>query len=240
MNSQINPAQFSGRPIPYITREEMRELDRRAIEEYHIPSLILMENAGRGAAQIILEKIRQGPVAILCGRGNNGGDGFVIARHISNYGIPVQVYFTGKLSEIPPESDPGINLKILRAMGLTPLEILDVHALKLYQEQMRHAEIVVDALFGTGLQGEIREPVLRIMEELKSWNIPSIAVDIPSGLDANTGAILGTILPAVLTITFGLPKIGFLHAQQWTGPIVIVDISIPNKLLQQYYRTIQQ
>lgn len=220
----------------YLTREQIRELDRIAIEEYNIPSIVLMENAGAGASRIIMSRIVSGPVVILCGKGNNGGDGFVIARHLHNQGIAVQVFFMGNLSDVEPQSDPGINLKILKKMRLLPIEIRNVSELKAQLADIQKAEIVVDALFGTGLQGFVRKPLTDIIEEIKSWNRPIVGIDIPSGLDANTGEILGTALPCFMTITFGFPKRGFICGQgpQMTGEIVVVDISLPRDLCQKF------
>lgn len=222
---------------PYFRREEIRELDSIAIEKYHIPSIVLMENAGAGASHIILDIVSHGPVAIFCGRGNNGGDGFVIARHLYNHGIAVEIYFIGEIGEVAPQSDPGINLRILNEMQLTPVEILQARELKVYLPHIQKAEIVVDALLGTGLKGPVREPFAEVIDEMKTWNCPVVAIDIPSGLDANTGDILGTALPAFLTITFGLPKRGFLYGKgpEIAGQVVLVDISIPRVLWEKFY-----
>lgn len=218
---------------PYVTREDIRELDRISIEEYKIPGILLMENAGAGAASIIAQKIQKGPVIILCGPGNNGGDGFVIARHLYNKGIQVEVFFVGEMDKIQPTSDPGINLAILKKMGLTPIQILNPQGLEAILLK-NSPEIFVDALLGTGLSGPVREPIAGVIRKVASWNIPVIAVDIPSGMDANTGEILGTALPARETITFALPKKGFLleKGPQLTGEVVVVEISIPRNLLE--------
>ena len=217
---------------PYITREEMRELDRLAIEQYQIPGIILMENAGAGAAREIHRQISCGPVAIFCGRGNNGGDGFVIARHLLNHGIAVDLFFVGDLAKVAPKSDPGINLTILKQMGIVPTIISAGQDLAGYRNDS--LKLVVDALLGTGLSGEVKEPLAGVMREIVAWNKPVVAIDIPSGLDANTGEILGTAIPAVKTVTFALPKKGFICGQgpQITGDVVVVEISIPRDLLR--------
>ena len=140
----------------YVSREEMRELDRLAIVRHEIPGIILMENAGAGAAQIILEYIDSNGVVIFCGPGNNGGDGFVVARHLHNAGIPVQVFFVGDISKISKDSDPGINLNILEKMDIFPLEIENVEQLKEHYLHKSHPEWIVDAIFGSGLSGPVR------------------------------------------------------------------------------------
>lgn len=224
---------------PYVTREEIRELDVLATEKYHIPGLVLMENAGAGAGRIVRRLVSHGPVAIFCGRGNNGGDGFVIARHLSNYGIAVQVYVTTGIGSIAPHSDPGVNLQILLAMGITPVEIRERGELAAHAPSLHRAEIIVDALLGTGLKGPVQQPLFGIIEEIDRWQKPVVAVDIPSGLDANTGEILGIALPAFLTITFGLPKKGFIcgRGPVTTGEVAVVDISLPRPLWQKFIET---
>lgn len=220
-------------PLPCITREQARELDRVAGERYAIPTLLLMENAGAFAAQWIRQRHRGGSIAILCGKGNNGGDGFVIARHLYNYGLPVDIFFMGQVAEVKPSSDAGVNLEILRRMGLCPQQVLDAEALQSLRPRIEGAETLVDAIFGTGLQGNIREPMLSIMAQIASWHKNIIAIDIPSGLDANSGEVLGVALAASATITFCRAKQGFFRGQgpRYIGEVVVVDISIPRQLL---------
>jgi NAD(P)H-hydrate epimerase len=215
----------------------MRELDRRAVEEFGIPSLLLMENAGRGAADVAVEMARpqDGGVLVFCGRGNNGGDGFVLARHLANRGYAVTCYYAGRTAEVAPGSDSGINLGIVRRMGIRVLE----HAVEADRERMARdiawASLLVDALLGTGLQGEVREPYSTLISFLNARRAPILAIDIPSGLDCDTGAILGKAVRARRTVTFGAPKIGFSRGQgpEVTGPVTVVDISIPRKLLEE-------
>lgn len=217
------------------TKEQVRELDRIAIEEYQIPSIVLMENAGAGAARIIAREIgTQKSVAIFCGKGNNGGDGFVIARHLHNNGIEVHVFFLGETAQVAVDSDPGINLRILHNMKIPIIEIHDVHSLNEYKSAWQNCDYLVDAIFGTGLCREISGNLHAIMSEIKSWNKKNIAIDTPSGLDGNTGEIHGITLPAKLTITFALPKKGFFikDGPNVTGNIEVVDISIPKELVE--------
>ncbi|BBM87360.1 NAD(P)H-hydrate epimerase [Candidatus Uabimicrobium amorphum] len=217
------------------SKEQIRELDRIAIEEYQIPSVVLMENAGAGAARIIAREMgAQKSVAIFCGKGNNGGDGFVIARHLHNNGMNTHVFFLGEAAQVPVDSDPGINLRILQNMKIPIREVSDVDSLKEYKDIWQNCDYVVDAIFGTGLCRDISGNLHTIMSEIKSWNKKNIAIDIPSGLDGNTGEIYGVILPAELTITFALPKKGFFvqDGPNVTGNIEVVDISIPKELVE--------
>ena len=137
-----------------LTREEMRKLDRKAVGEYKIPSIILMENAGRNVAEEILKMLddpQQTKVAILCGKGNNGGDGFVVARHLHNHGISVDVFLVAKISDILKDGDAGANLQILINMKVPIQEFLDIPGLNDLLKELNGYDILVDALFGTGL-----------------------------------------------------------------------------------------
>lgn len=218
----------------YVTREEIRELDRIAIEEYKIPGVVLMENAGLGATNIILDAYTSGTIAIFCGKGNNGGDGFVIARHLHNKNIPIQLYFVGKVESVSLKSDAGVNLHILRNMGIIPKEIETREDLSFFRGEIKKSTMIVDALLGTGLSGNIRGVLSVIVRYLSSLKKTVIAIDIPSGLDANTGKILGTVLPADITVTFALPKKGFKlnNGPEIIGKLEIIDISIPRVLME--------
>lgn len=219
-----------------VTREEMRELDRKAIEIYGIPGILLMENAGRNVAEEVLKmmdtksKIK---VAVLCGKGNNGGDGFVAARHLHNYNIPVCVFLVAKISDILKDADAGTNLKILLNMKIHIREILLTTEINSILMELCNYDIIVDALFGTGLSGDVREPFKMLIAGVNHLNRPIVSVDIPSGLDCNNGNILGTAMKATKTVTFAISKRGFylrdgpLH----TGEIIVTDICIPKELI---------
>ena len=219
-----------------LTREEMRELDRKAIEEYKIPGIILMENAGRNAAEEILQMIddpHQAKVAILCGKGNNGGDGFVVARHIHNHGISVDVFLVAKISDILKDGDAGTNLQILLNMKIPVKEILDISGVNSILKELNNYNILVDALFGTGLSGDVREPFKTLIDGVNNLNKPIVSVDIPSGLDSNTGKILGAAIKATKTVTFAASKKGFYlnDGPSYTGKVIVSDISIPRELI---------
>src|SRR3990167_2927201 len=219
-----------------LTREEMRELDRKAIEEYKIPGIVLMENAGRNVAEEVLQMIdnpQKVKVAILCGKGNNGGDGFVVARHLHNHSIHVDVFLIAKISDILKDGDAGTNLQILLNMKISVKEILDISGVNSILNELNNYNILVDALFGTGLSGDVREPFKTLIDGVNNLNKPIVSVDIPSGLDCNTGKILGTAIKATKTVTFAAAKKGFYLGEgtSYTGNVTVTDISIPKDLI---------
>ena len=219
-----------------LTRGEMRELDRKAIEEYKIPGIVLMENAGRNVAEGILKMLddpQQAKVAILCGKGNNGGDGFVIARHLHNNGISVDVFLVARVSDILKDGDTGTNLQILLNMKIPVKEILDIQGVNNILKELNDCNILVDALFGTGLSGDVREPFRTLINGVNNLNKPIVSVDIPSGLDCNTGKILGTAIKATKTVTFAVAKKGFYlgDGPSLTGKVLVSNISIPRELI---------
>ena len=219
-----------------LTREEMRELDRKAIEEYKIPGIVLMENAGRNVVEEILpmtDNPQKTKMAVLCGKGNNGGDGFVVARHLHNHGTSVDVFLVSKVSDILKDGDAGINLQILLTMKIPVKEILDIADVNIILRELDRYNILVDALFGTGLSGEVREPFKTLIHGINNLNKPTVSVDIPSGLDCNTGKILGAAVKATKTVTFAAGKKGFYlgDGPTYTGKVIVTDISIPRELL---------
>jgi NAD(P)H-hydrate epimerase len=216
----------------FLSRAEVRELDRRAIEEYGVPGVVLMENAGRGAAEVLLRLGVHGRVLVCCGKGNNGGDGFVIARHLDNVGVPVRVLLFCRPEELT--GDAAINYRIIARAALPvqafPDGSVSEHAL--WQELAR-AEWVVDALFGTGLSGPVRAPFDPIITALNAGPARVLAVDIPSGLDCDSGAPLGPTVRAQHTVTFVAQKKGFANpaARAYLGLVHVVDIGAPRDLL---------
>jgi NAD(P)H-hydrate epimerase len=218
----------------FLSRAEVRALDRRAIEEYGVPGVVLMENAGRGAAELLLALGIHGRVVVCCGKGNNGGDGFVIARHLDNRQVPVRVQLFARPEELT--GDAAVNYQIIARSGLP----VDVHAGKEVEvagltDELARAEWVVDALFGTGLTGPIRPPLDRVVAAINDSGARVLAVDIPSGLDCDTGVPLGPTVRAQHTATFVAPKKGFnsSEARQWLGQVHVLHIGAPRILLQQ-------
>jgi NAD(P)H-hydrate epimerase len=215
----------------YLSRAEVREIDRRAIEEFGMPGAVLMENAGRGTADLLRSLGVRGPVAICCGKGNNGGDGFVIARHLDNHGIPVQV-----LLSVSPEQlsgDAAINYHIISKANLPIAVCADMqpHTGSL-EKALLPAEWIVDALFGTGLVGAVRPPFSEIIGIINRAAKPVLAVDIPSGLDCDTGQSPGATVRAEHTATFVAFKKGFASesAKAWLGTVHVIDIGVPRAL----------
>ena len=219
-----------------VSRDEMRELDRKAIEDYKIPGILLMENAGRNVAEAAMRMLNNCPdkkVAIICGKGNNGGDGYVIARHLYNKGYGVSVFILAKAKDVLGDGDAGLNFKIINNMDIVTNEVLSVADIENLEEQISGYALIVDAIFGTGLNGELREPAMSVVTKVNELNIPVIAVDIPSGLDCNNGKVLGACINAETTVTFALPKKGFFveDGPKHVGNLVVTDIGIPRELL---------
>jgi NAD(P)H-hydrate epimerase len=218
---------------------EMRELDRRTVDEFGIPTLVLMENAGLRAADEAVKMLPSGSatganVVLLCGPGNNGGDGFVVARHLYNKGANAKVLLAAKIEKVLLKADAaGSNLEMILNMGLSVREVLDTDAAEQAAPDLSSADLIVDALLGTGLSGEVREPVLTLIKLVNESRRPVLAIDIPSGLCSDTGRVLGASVKATKTVTFALPKKGFFTGAgpSHCGEIVTVDISIPRQLL---------
>ena len=218
--------------MKWVTADEMRATDRRAINEFGVPAIVLMENAGRGAAAEALALYRQrgldGPVLVFCGAGNNGGDGFVIARHLSNAGLTVRVFCCADPAKIDREREAGINLTVCERMGLA---VRDLHTPELVAgvgAELVPGALVVDAVFGVGLSSTVREPQATLLRALADAGLPTLAVDIPSGLDADTGEPLGVATRADVTATMACPKVGLRGAgAAYVGRLVVIDIGMP-------------
>jgi NAD(P)H-hydrate epimerase len=213
---------MSSQPL-YLTREQVRAFDRRAIDEFGIPSLVLMENAGRGGVDVLTSLGVVGPVVVCCGKGNNGGDGLVIARHLANRGVTVEILLFGRPEELSP--DAAAQWRIVRQMRL-PARVLPDGSFA--DGELADADWVVDALFGTGLSGALRPPLDRVVRRISAGPGRIFAVDIPSGLDANTGEPLGECVRAHHTVTFVAPKVGFQNpaAAPYLGRVHVADIGI--------------
>ena len=214
-----------------MTRQEVRAFDSWAINTLGIPGVVLMENAGRSCAKFIEDKIAEvadPKVCIFCGTGNNGGDGYVIARHLLNSGVNVNVVISGDRAKI--RGDAKINLDILESMGLSieQLNPTDDNIVEKIRALTDKADMVVDSLLGTGLKGQLSEQYIRLIESINARSCPILAVDIPSGLDCDTGRPLGAAIEADYTVTFVAVKKGFTAAQtaKYTGEIFIASIGV--------------
>jgi len=219
--------------VKIVTAEQMRELDRTAIEERGIAGLTLMENAGRAVAEAALrltEEEAERPIVVVCGRGNNGGDGFVAARRLQEEGRRVRVYLAGRQDDV--EGDAATSLRRLTESGVDVVEVDDVRSVG---RECASAGLVVDALLGTGLTGKVRGLPGELIETLNQCGRPVLAVDVPSGLDADTGEPLGLAVRAVETVTMGLPKLGlFLYpGMDSAGRVTVADIGYPADLVNE-------
>jgi NAD(P)H-hydrate epimerase len=207
------------------TREIVREIDRLTIEKYGIPGLVLMENAGRAVADVLLDNFAYADkVAIFAGAGNNGGDGFVVARHLISEGLDVDTYLVSHPKKY--KGDALTNYKALVKIGGNIVELKDT--LRKY----RQADVIVDALFGTGLEREIEGFYKKVIDFINSQGVPTLAVDLPSGIDANSGQPLGTAVLADITVTFVLPKLGIsiYPGVEYAGEVYVADITTPDFL----------
>ena len=217
-----------------MTRDEVRAFDAWAINTLGVPGVVLMENAGRSCAELIVDKLKdvaERKVCIFCGTGNNGGDGYVIARHLINRGIKVTVVVCGDRNKI--KGDARTNLDILEQMGES-IELLNPSDQDIAGEVERlgtGAGVIVDSLFGTGLRGQLSDEYRRLIESINTCESRVLAVDIPSGLDCDAGEPLGGAIRAAWTVTFVAVKKGFLSAiaVQYTGEIFVASIGIATR-----------
>ncbi|MFW6163884.1 MAG: NAD(P)H-hydrate epimerase [Planctomycetota bacterium] len=218
--------------MKWVTVEEMRAIDRRAIEEFGVPALVLMENAGRGsadeAAALYRERGCRGPVLIFCGAGNNGGDGFVVARHLSNRGFDVRVYSCMDRARVDRDREAGINLTICERMGLPVIDLHTEALVGTVGDELAEGALLVDAVFGVGLSSAVREPQATLLGTLDGCDLPVLAVDVPSGLNADTGEALGVAVHADVTATMACPKVGFRgDGAAYVGRLAVIDIGMP-------------
>jgi NAD(P)H-hydrate epimerase len=223
--------------IKVTTASEIRKLDQQATELYNIPSIVLMENAAIGVVDFISQlsnEIKINNVLIFVGHGNNGGDGFAIARHLTNRNYNVCVVMVGNVEKL--SGDAKINFNILLKMSDTE-ENLSVIVNPTSHNKLKFVfnepfDLIVDALLGTGLNSEIRKPYLNAIEWMNKYKAVKIAVDIPTGLSSDNGKILGSAFKSDYTLTMGLPKVGLFinDGPAVAGEIEIVDISYPASL----------
>jgi len=219
-----------------ITRDQARQIDRRAIDEFGMSGLVLMENAGRGCTDVLCRLGIAGPVLVCCGKGNNAGDGFVIARHLDLRGHAVQVLLWADPEELA--GDARANFHILQKAGV-PTEVFgNLHDPARLPTYLTGAAWVVDALLGTGARGEPRPPLDSVIDQLNASGVPVLAVDLPSGLDCDTGEAARHTIRARATCTFLAAKVGFgsPQAAPYTGEIHVLDIGAPRRLVEEVIR----
>jgi NAD(P)H-hydrate epimerase len=220
-------------PLRSLTRDEVRDIDRRAIEDLGLPGIVLMENAGRGAAELLITLGIDGPVNVVAGKGNNGGDGFVIARHLANHGFDVRVLLFVNPDELA--GDALTNYRVLCAAGMPPVNCAGAGSTG-WEDKLRSGAWIVDALLGTGARGTVREPFATVIEQINASGVRVFAVDLPSGLDCDTGQPLGPCIKAAHTATFVAPKRGFETpaAAEYTGQVHVIGIGVPRSLLERF------
>jgi NAD(P)H-hydrate epimerase len=216
-----------------LTRDEVREIDRRAIEEFGLPGIVLMENAGRGAAELLHALAPGATVAIVCGRGNNAGDGFVIARHLENLGHAVRLLLAGAPAEL--RGDAAIAWRVAEQAGI-PTTLLATASAADWERALAGADWIVDALLGTGATGAPRGAIATAIEAVNAAGgrgAKVFAVDLPSGLDCDTGQPLGPCVRADVTATFVARKVGFdaPTAAALLGAVYVIGIGAPRTLL---------
>ncbi len=207
-----------------LNRNQVRELDRRAVADYGLSGLVLMENAGRGVADVLGRLGASGPIVICCGKGNNGGDGFVVARHLDLRRTPVKVLLFADPAELT--GDAAANYAVLAKCGV-PIEIFrePVDGVRL-EAELSAAEWIVDGLLGTGASGSPRPPFNQAVDCINASGKPVLAIDLPSGLDCDTGLPGEPTIRAAHTCTFVAPKPGFFvaGADRCTGQLHVLDI----------------
>ncbi len=225
------------RPPPLrLTRDQCRAVDRYAIDVMGVPSLLLMENAGRNGADRIERWVRSrtpsnrspGPIAVVCGKGNNGGDGFVIARHLANHGCDVNVDLAANEADL--SDDARVNHAVVKAMGIPVRSLQSRPDLASAARRWRRAAALVDALLGTGVRGPVRGHLADVIERMNAIEGPLIvAIDVPSGLDADQGHAPGPTVRADHTLSFLAPKTGYAKrsARPYIGRVTVADIGVP-------------
>jgi NAD(P)H-hydrate epimerase len=214
----------------------MREFDAHAVAQCHVPSLLLMENAGAGATEVLVRELLGGKprgarVALVCGAGNNGGDGLVIARHLALRGALPLVFLAGDREALSP--DARVNFEAWMGIGGQVRDLPPGASLSELVEAAGEADAMVDAIFGTGLDRAIEGHLADVITAMNRGRAPRFAVDIPSGLDADTGATLGVAVEARATATFAHYKLGLLTpvGARYAGAVHVVDIGVPASLV---------
>ena len=217
-----------------LNTQQMREADRRTIDDVGIPSIVLMENAGRqavAAMEAAFEDLATSHVGVLCGRGNNGGDGFVVARTLVQRGVETSVFLLGSVAEV--RGDARTNLEILGRIGLTVVEITNAQEWELHFSEISQCEVLVDAILGTGFHGQLSGLLETVVADVNGLGVPVVAIDLPTGVSADSHEVEGEAIEASMTVTLAAPKIPLIlpPADSHGGDLVIADIGIPLPIL---------
>jgi ADP-dependent NAD(P)H-hydrate dehydratase / NAD(P)H-hydrate epimerase len=219
-----------------LNTQQMREADRRTIDEIGIPAIVLMENAGRqavAAMEAAFDDLATSHVGVLCGRGNNGGDGFVIARTLVQRGVETSVFLLGSVADV--RGDARTNLEVLGRIGLTVVEITNAQEWELHFSEISRCELLVDAILGTGFHGQLSGLLETVVADVNGLGVPVVAIDLPTGVSADTADVEGEAIEASMTVTLAAPKIPLVlpPADSHSGDLVIADIGIPLPLLDE-------
>jgi NAD(P)H-hydrate epimerase len=217
-----------------LNTQQMREADRRTIDEIGIPAIVLMENAGRqavAAMEAAFEDLATSHVGVLCGRGNNGGDGFVVARTLVQRGVETSVFLLGGVADV--RGDARTNLEVLGRIGLTVVEITNAQEWELHFSEISRCDLLVDAILGTGFHGQLSGLLETVVADVNGLGVPVVAIDLPTGVSADTPDVEGEAIEASMTVTLAAPKIPLVlpPADSHSGDLVIADIGIPLPLL---------
>jgi NAD(P)H-hydrate epimerase len=214
----------------------MREADRQTIDDVGIPSIVLMENAGRqavAAMEAAFDDLASSRVAVLCGRGNNGGDGFVVARTLAQRGIEAVTFLLGSVAEVRGEA--RTNLEILGRVGLTVVEVANAQEWELHFSEISECDLIVDAIAGTGFHGPLAGFLETVVADVNALGVPVVAIDLPTGLSADSHELEGKAIEASMTVTLAAPKIPLVlpPADAYAGDLVIADIGIPAAIVDE-------
>jgi len=213
-----------------VSAHEMQIMDRNTIEAFGIPGIVLMENAGRGATRFFLETVFENStrkIGVMAGRGNNGGDGYVMARYLTQQGCQVTVFVLAQSGRV--QRDAAANLKLLAPLGITVTELPDLQTFEKNKNRLVQQDIWIDAILGTGLKSDVRGYFKEVIRFINHQNKPVFAVDIPSGLNSDTGQPCGIAIKAKATATFACAKTGLMlyPGAAYAGEIGVIDIGIP-------------
>lgn len=239
LEDAASPINAAEEDLLVFTRQAVRNVDRLAVERYGIPSIVLMENAAIHLADIALQmlsEIAHPRVLIICGPGNNGGDGLALARHLDNAGLETRILLASEAKNI--SGDAATNLAIAKSMNLPIFHLGTLPAAEALDracEGWKSPDLIVDALLGTGLSRPVDEPLLSLIgtiNDLQATGAGVLCVDLPSGLDCDTGQVLGDAVCGVVTVSFVGLKAGFLNlaAQDFLGDVIVADIGAPQEL----------
>ena len=219
-----------------LNTDQMREADRRTIHDIGIPSIVLMENAGRqavAAMEAAFEDLTTSRVGVLCGRGNNGGDGFVVARTLIQRGVETSVFLIGSVADV--QGDARTNLEVLGRIGLTIVEITSAQDWELHFSEISECDVLVDAMLGTGFHGGLTGLLQTVVADVNAVGVPVVAIDLPTGVSADSTEVEGDAVQASMTVTLAAPKIPlvFPPADSHAGDLVIADIGIPYPVIDE-------